>query len=36
MNDKYRSRKIIELLDELALSLPEEIKKIKKELGIIK
>lgn len=36
MNDKYRSRKIIELLDELALSLPEEIKMIKKELGIIK
>ena len=36
MSDKYRSRKIIELLDELAQSLPEEIKMIKKELGVIK
>lgn len=36
MSDKYRSRKIIELLDELGQSLPEEIKIIKKELGVMK
>lgn len=32
MAEKYRSRKILELLDELAGNLPEEIKLIKKEL----
>jgi hypothetical protein len=36
MGDKYRSRKIIELLDELSISLPDEIKIVKKELGLIK
>jgi len=36
MSDKYRSRKIIELLDELGQSLPEEIKIVKKELGVVK
>ena len=32
LRDKYRSRRIVELLDELSLQLPEEIKSIKKEL----
>jgi hypothetical protein len=36
MSDKYRSRKIIELLDDLGQCLPQEIKMIKKELGFIK
>lgn len=36
MIDKYRSRRIIELLNELGQTLPEEIKLIKKELGIVK
>ncbi len=32
MLDKYRSRKVFELLDEIAQNLPDEIKSIKKEL----
>lgn len=32
MSDKYRSRKVLELFDELAPNLPDEIKSIKKEL----
>jgi hypothetical protein len=33
MIDKYRSRKIIELLNELSENMPEEVKNIKKELS---
>lgn len=36
MTDKYRSRKVIDLLDEMAKNLPEEIKAIKKELLLMK
>lgn len=36
MADKYRSRKIIELIDELSSNLPKEMKSIKKELSALR
>lgn len=36
MADKYRSRKIIELIDELSSNFPKEMKSIKKELSALR
>jgi hypothetical protein len=34
MHNKYRSRKVVELLDELGKSIPFEIRMVKKKLGV--